>query len=557
MLRKTTLIAALVALAAACVTPGSDVRQVDEINQTESYDLLVKNATIVQGAALPVIRNGFLGVRDGRVAFVGSSEVSGESTLDAGGNVVLPGLIDAHAHIAGLGAALDSVDLVGTESWEEVIDRLRAEADRRPDGEWITGRGWDQNDWPVQEFPNARELDEAIPDHPVVITRVDGHALVANAEARRLAGVTELTQSPDGGMILRDAEGRQTGVFVDNAMGLVRGAIPEASREVRKRRLQEAALEIARHGITGMHDAGTDGETIELLRELDRESNLAIRVYVMLTDSEPLLETWFSKGPLIDDGRVTVRSVKLYADGALGSRGAALLEPYSDADHTGLLTTSRDHMEEVARRAKAAGFQVGAHAIGDAGVRTVIEAFDRAGVEPRDRFRIEHLQVMALEDIGRIADLGLIASMQPTHATSDMPWAEARVGPERIEGAYAWRKVLDRGIPLALGSDFPVEEVSPFLGLYAAITRQDLEGHPPGGWYPEERLTRREALEGFTEGAAFAAFQEDELGTLEPGKLADFIIVDRNPLEVDPGEVPATRVLYTVVGGRVEVVGGK
>ena len=549
--KRRPVFAALLLVVSACGTMNPDATGTNDMN-SEAYDLVVRNAIILLGADLPVIPRGSLGVRGDRIAYVGPSEVDGREVIDGEGLVVMPGLIDAHAHLAGLGDALDSVDLVGSTSWEEVIRRLKAEADERPDGEWITGRGWDQNDWPVKEFPNATDLDDAMPNHPIVITRVDGHALIANRMAREHAGISELTQAPDGGMIVRDVEGRQTGVFIDNAMEMVRSAIPNPPRSVMKRRLREATEVAAQKGLTEVHDAGMSRDTIELLRELNAEGELSIRVYVLLSDDATLLDEWFERGPLVDEGLVTVRAVKLYADGALGSRGAALLDAYSDADHTGLLVSTRDHMEEVSRRARSAGFQVGAHAIGDRGVRTVLEAFELAGVEPGDRFRIEHLQVMDLRDMKRIANLGLIASMQPTHATSDMPWAEDRLGPQRIEGAYAWRKVSNAGIPLALGSDFPVEQVSPFLGLYAAVTRQDLDGNPPGGWTPGERLTIREAIRGFTQGGAFASFRENELGTLEPGMLADFIVVDRNLLEIEPSQIPDTDVISTVVGGKVE-----
>ncbi len=355
---------------------------------------------------------------------------------------------------------------------------------------------------------------------------------------------------------MRDAAGNPTGVFVDEAMELIDSKVPPPSFELRKRRVLAAAQRIADNGLTEIHDAGADADTIRAVRELITEKRLPIRIYTMLTDDEKLLKEWFAKGPLFDDShKLTVRSVKLYADGALGSRGAALLQPYSDDPaNSGLLISKPEHMTDVAKRAIEAGFQVNTHAIGDRGVRNVIDSYEKAGAKQGNRFRIEHLQVVAPEDFGRIARLGLIASMQPTHATSDMPWAEARLGPARIRGAYAWRTVLDNGIRLALGSDFPVEDVNPFFGIYAAVTRQDQNGQPAGGWYPDQRLTLAEAIRGFTIDAAYAAFEEQSRGTIQVGKLADFTIVDGDFYSMAPSDLFKTKVRYVVVGG--EIVNG-
>jgi predicted amidohydrolase YtcJ len=473
--------------------------------------------------------------------------------VDASNATILPGLVDAHAHLHGLGVALENVDLVGTESYEQVIERVRARAATTPAGQWITGRGWDQNDWPVKEFPTAAMLDAAVPDHPVALDRIDGHATLANSAAMRLAGVTASTPDPAGGRIVRDGAGNPTGVFIDAAASLVESKIPAPSMEQRKARVLAAAREIASKGLTGIHDAGIDGMTIAAVQQLIDEENFPIRVYGMLSDNAALLDEWFARRPLIDyGGRLTVRSVKLYADGALGSRGAALLAPYSDdPGNSGLMVSTTEHMADVARRAKAAGYQVGSHAIGDRGVRNVIEAYAGAGITPADRYRIEHLQVIHPDDVAPLVRAGIIASMQPTHATSDMYWAEARVGPERVRGAYAWRTILSAGGRLALGSDFPVEQVSPLLGLESAVTRQDLKGWPEGGWYPEQRLTLREAIRGFTSDAAWAAFQETSRGTIEPGKLADFTILEGNLYAMPPNGIHGARVKYTVVGGEI------
>lgn len=477
--------------------------------------------------------------------------------IDASNATILPGLVDAHAHLYGLGLRLRNVDLAGTNSFQEVIRRMKERADTRKAGEWVIGRGWDQNDWPEREFPTVAALDATIPEHPVMLRRIDGHAVIANAAAMRIAGVTAATPDPDGGRIVRDATGNPTGVFVDNAMALIESHVPQPSQEERKTLVLAAAREIAANGLTGIHDAGIDGNTITAVKELIDEKRFPIRVYGMLTDSDLLLNAWLPRGPLIDyGGRLTIRSLKMYADGALGSRGAALLEPYSDdPSNRGLVVTSAERLRANSARASAAGFQVMTHAIGDRGVREVLDAYVSARVTPDKRFRIEHAQVIALEDIPRFKAYGVIASVQPTHATSDMDWAERRVGSDRIHGAYAWRKLLDAGVRLALGSDFPVERVSPFLGIHAAVNRTDVDGQPAGGWYPAERLTLAEAVRGFSLDAAWAAFQETSRGTIEPGRLADLTIVEGDFYATPAADLHRTKVLLTVVGG--EVVAGE
>jgi predicted amidohydrolase YtcJ len=478
---------------------------------------------------------------------------AGARVIDVTGSTILPGLADAHGHLYSLGLSLDTVSLVGAPTYNEVLRRVKDRASRAAADEWILGRGWDQNRWPDKQFPTAGPLDAAIPDHPVWLLRVDGHAGVANSAAMRVAGVTAATPDPEGGRILRDAAGQPTGVFIDAAQELIDARVPPPSPALRKARVLAAAKAIAANGLTEMNDAGADGPTIAAVRELVDAGEFPIRIYMMLSDDDDLERVWFAQKPLIDHrGRLTVRSVKMYADGALGSRGAALLEPYrDDPSNRGLLLTKPERLLEVSKKARAAGFQVNTHAIGDRGVHNVLEAYESAGAAPSDRFRIEHFQVVAPGDFARTARLGVIASMQPTHATSDMPWAEDRVGPERIKGAYAWRTVLDSGARLALGSDFPVEDVNPFFGIYSAVTRQDQKGQPAAGWYPNQRLTLAEALRGFTLDAAYAAFEEDSRGTIEPGKLADFTIVDGDFFSTPASELFRTKVKMTVVGGRV------
>ncbi|HEY0788842.1 MAG TPA: amidohydrolase [Thermoanaerobaculia bacterium] len=521
-------------------------------------EVVVRGGTVLAGSELRRIDDGAVIIRGGRFAWVGpASELptlpGGAMVIDATGMTVLPGLVDSHAHIAGLGAALDTVDLVGSSSYGDVIERIRKGAQDAPAGEWILGRGWDQNDWPVKEFPKADELDRALGDRPVWVRRIDGHAGLASSAAMRAARITAATPDPPGGKIVRDASGQPTGVFVDAAMDLIDRIVPPPSRTVRRNRLREAAIEIASKGLTAVHDAGVDQDTIQLMRELIDAGELPIRVYAMLGDDDELLDYWLERGPLVDYGdRLTVRSIKLYADGALGSRGAAMLQPYADdPSNSGLMVSTREHLERRARAALAAGFQVGTHAIGDAGVRSVLDAYEAAGVTPAARFRIEHLQVVAPEDFARVARMGVIAAMQPTHATSDMPWAEDRIGPERAKGAYAWRRVLDAGGRLALGSDFPVEQVDPLLGLYAAVTRQDLEGRPEGGWFPLQKLTIAEAIRGFSIDTAYAAFEEDRRGSIDVGKFADLTIVRPDPTTSPASAIPRTEILYTVVNGDI------
>jgi predicted amidohydrolase YtcJ len=554
-----TILAALccTALFACTSTPPP----AESVPMTKTGTLYI-GGTVVAGPDQTPQKNLAIYAEDGIIRDIGPA--SDMQLKHLGSNVyavldgtILPGLTDAHGHLYGLGLSLDVVNLVGTESFDEVIAKVKERAATTPKGQWILGRGWDQNDWPVKEFPTAATLDAAIPDHPVFLRRVDGHAAVANTVALRAAGVTKDSKVPDGGRMITDANGNPSGTFVDAAMDLVEDAIPAPSAEQRKARVLAAANDIAAHGLTEMHDAGIDADTITAVKQLIDEKKFPIRVYAMLGDNDALLKTWFASGPLNNyGGHLTVRSVKMYADGALGSRGAALLEPYTDEPtNSGLMLAKPEHLLDVAQRARAAGFQVNTHAIGDRGVRNVIDAYSNAGVTARDRFRVEHLQVISPTDVPRLVQHGIIASMQPTHATSDMYWAEKRLGPERIKGAYAWRTVLDAGGRLALGSDFPVEDVNPFFGLYAAVTRQDQKGWPAGGWYPSQKLTLAEAIRGFTKDAAYAAFEEDSRGTIEVGKLADFTIVEGNVYEM-PALYKAN-VRYTVVGGNVVYDGMK
>jgi hypothetical protein len=445
----------------------------------------------------------------------------------------VPGLIDSHVHMESLGESMEILDLRSAKSAESVAEIVRQEARKRKPGEWIRGRGWDQTAFPSREFPNGALLTAAAPRNPVFLTRVDGHAAWVNQQALETAGVTSATKDPAGGKIL-------PGILIDRAQELVASHIPAATQEQVAQRIARAAKECARLGLTTVHDAGVTAEDLAAYRQL----KLPVRVYAMIRGEGPLWREYQRRGPEIGD-RLTVRAIKLWADGALGSRGAALLAPYSDdPGNSGLLILQKADIERVARQAVAHGFQVATHAIGDRANRTVLEAYGAVLKGANDRrFRIEHAQVVAPEDFALFEKYSVIASIESTHATSDMRWAEQRVGPERIKGAYAWRRFLSIGVPIANGSDFPVEDPDPLKGFYAAVTR--------AGWFPEQRMTREEALKSWTLGGAYAGFEETQKGSLEPGKLADFVALSSDIMTIPAAEILKTRVKMTVVGGEI------
>jgi predicted amidohydrolase YtcJ len=467
--------------------------------------------------------------------------------------VVVEGLTDAHGHVFGLGQSLIRVDLRSCRSPEDCANRVRDMVAKVPAGSWIQGRGWDQNLYPDQQFPTRASLDAVASSTPVFVRRVDGHAGWANSEALRRAKITRDTPDPPGGKILKDAKGDPTGILIDRAEELVDRAIPPPSDLEIEQAILRAQDLLVSEGLTSVHEMGIPVSVADVYLRLAREGRLKIRVYAHWSGDPDTLAEAFRRGPIRASGPddlFTLRSIKLYADGALGSRGAHLKAPYSDDPHnTGLVLTPASEIEQISRRALAAGFQVSTHAIGDAANHDVLEAYARAGVTPEARFRIEHAQIVDLADIPRFAQLGVIASMQPTHATSDMPWAEKRVGHSRIAGAYAWHRFLDAGVHLAFGSDFPVELSDPRLGLFAAIARTDPHGQPPGGWLPDQRLTVTDTLRAFTSGAAYAAFEEGWRGELKPGMAADLTVFD-GPLDT-PEHIVKRKVLMTIVAGRV------
>lgn len=526
-----------------------------------SADLIVTNARIYTvDDTRPIVAA--MAVRDGRIAFTGSAReamaLKGANTriLDLGGRTVIPGMVDAHAHLLGLGQSLQTVDLVGSKSYDEVIARVVASAKNVPPGKWIIGRGWDQNQWGDTRFPTHDALTRALPNNPVYLERIDGHAQLANAAAMKAASVTAATKDPSGGKILRTASGEPTGVFVDNATGLVDRAIPASTREETRSALKAAIAESQRWGLVGLHDAGESRTTIDLMEEMAKAGEINFRLYVMIGDDSAAVAHYLARGPQsgLYDNHLWIRAIKLYADGALGSRGAALLEPYNDdPNNKGLLVSAPAHIQEVAVRALAAGFQVNTHAIGDRGNRVVLDAYDAAlKLHPvaDHRFRVEHAQILNHDDIPRFAQLGVIPSMQAVHQTSDMYWAGARLGQGRLLGAYAWRSLLETGVVVPNGSDFPVERVNPLLSFHSAVARQDAENWPAGGWMPEQRMTREEALKSMTIWPAFAAFQESIMGSLSAGKLADFVVLDRDIMTVADRDILGTGVIATYIGGK-------
>jgi predicted amidohydrolase YtcJ len=500
--------------------------------------------------ALPVAQA--MALRDGKILKVGSRA---EAMAAAGASpivdefpsaVVVPGLIDAHGHLMGLGEALTFANLYDATDELDAVRRLKTAADDAHQGEWLMGQGWNQNAWPSHELPSRWSLDSELEHVPVYAGRVDGHAAWVSGEALRRAGVKKDTRDPPGGRIVRDRNGEPTGVLIDNAMQLVRSKIPDPGGEQVKLRLK-AALELcARVGLTGIHDAGEDLATFEQLQRWDLGGALPLRVYAMANGMGDERDLFLGRGGFT--GRhLTLRAVKLQADGALGSRGAVLFRPYSDEpSQSGLPTLKRELLEQRAQSFAGAGFQVAVHAIGDKANAEVLDILEKL---PPNRHRVEHAQVLRAQDVQRFAKAGLIASMQPTHATSDMPWAEARLGTDRLEFAYAWRSLLDTGAHVAFGSDFPIERPDPLLGLYAARTRTDVKGQPSGGWHPEQKVTGEEALRGFTTQAAYAEAAEDRRGALREGFDADFVVLTADPVEDDPSALLSAKVLVTVVDG--------
>ena len=522
--------------------------------QKQKADLIVHNGKIYTVDNKFTIANA-MAIRDGKILETGdwkqlSAKYNSKEIIDAKGNYVYPGFIDAHAHFLGYGLTLQRANLVDTKSWDEVLERVKAFAKEKniAKGEWITGRGWDQNDWQVQEFPTKEKLDQLFPDNPVILTRVDGHAAITNQKALELAGVKS-GQTITGGEV-QTKNGQLTGILVDNATGLVSRVIPDNTKEQAIEGLKEAAANCYAVGLTTVDDCGLRSGDILLIDSLQRKGELKMRIYAMLSDYKDNYEFAAKRGRIKTD-RLNVRAFKIYVDGALGSRGAALIRPYSDRpEWSGMLLSTRSHYDSVAQVIYKLGYQMCTHAIGDSGNRTMINAYSRVLKGKNDlRWRIEHAQVVDGKDFSFFGKYNIIPSVQPTHATSDMYWAAERLGEDRVKDAYAYKWLMKENGWVPLGTDFPVEDISPFKTFHSAVFRRDANEWPKEGYQMENALSREEALRGMTIWAAKSNFEEHEKGSLEKGKLADFIILDKDLMKISSPEVLKTSVLATYIGG--------
>ncbi|CAL2056897.1 amidohydrolase [Tenacibaculum sp. 190524A05c] len=516
-------------------------------NQKQEADIIVKNAKVY------TVNNDFdsaesFAIKDGKFLAVGTNEeidqkYNSSHTVDADGKAVYPGLIDGHCHFFRFGLQLQKVDVTGTNSYDEVLEKIAA-FQKEKNLSFITGRGWDQNDWEVKKFPTKEKLDQLFPDTPVAITRVDGHAMLVNQKALDISGITE-NSTVEGGEFIRE-NGKLTGVLIDNAMDFVK--VPAASKKEQIEALKEAEKINFSYGLTTVVDAGLEKENIELIDSLQQAGALKIKIYAMVSATQPQLDYYIKKG-IIKTDRLNVRSFKVYGDGALGSRGAAMKEPYSDRhNHFGALIYSPERYREIAKQIAASEYQMNTHAIGDSANYLMLKTYQDVLKGHTDRrWRIEHAQIVDKADFDLFKNV--VPSIQPTHATSDMYWAEDRVGKERIKGGYAFKTLLNTYGKVALGTDYPVEKVSPFLTFYAAVARKDLNNYPENGYQMENALTREETLKGMTIWNAYANFEENEKGSIEVGKMADFVILDQDIMTVDIKNVPNTKVISTYVNG--------
>lgn len=533
----------------------------------QPVDLLLINGNIYTGNPEQP-RAGAIAVRSGRIIFVGTDAAAqkyregAKRVIDLDGNTLLPGLNDAHLHLAGIGFRELSFDLEGTKSVAELKQKLAARIAQIGPKKWIVGRGWIETHWSPATFPTARDLDEVSPDNPVALTRADGHALVANSVALRLARVDRTTPAPSGGEILHYADnGEPTGMLVDGAMQLVTRLIPTPTEQETEEALIVGAKREASLGWTGIQIAGHSFEEAEMVRRLVAANKIQVRVYDAVSGPGPDAEKLFAAGPVIGEsqGRYTRRAVKLYMDGALGSRGAALLEPYSDYASSGILMQKEESMLPLLTEALKRGIQIETHAIGDRGNRTVLDfymrAFSAVLVEQRKvsepRWRIEHAQILDPADIPRFAWMGVVASMQPSHAIGDLYFTPKRLGPARLAGAYAWQSLLKSGAIIAAGSDAPVERGEPMIEFYAAVARQSLDGFSNDDWHREQRMSREQALRALTWAPAYAAFEEKERGIISVGKLADFTVLSADIMKIPEPQILQTRCVMTIVGGQV------
>jgi len=519
-------------------------------DKKQQADLIVMNAKVYTVDNTFSIAKGFA-VKDGKILEVADSEelqlkYKADETYDAKGRTVYPGFIDAHSHFYGLGLQLQKVDLTNTKSFDEVVERI-VKFQKKNQLDFITGRGWDQNDWKDQNFPNKERLDELFPNTPVAVTRIDGHALLANSKALELAGITPETKVEGGEIELKD--GKLTGILIDNPMSLVRNITPAPTKEEAINGLMEAQKIAFNLGLTTIDDAGLGKDAIMLIDSLQKSGDLKMRIYAMVENHPEDLDYFLNKG-IVKTNRLHVRSVKVYADGALGSRGAALKEPYSDKkNHFGTMIIGIDEFKDLAAKLSKTEYQMNTHAIGDSANVVVLKTYDSVLKNEKDRrWRVEHAQII---DEGDFKYFGgnIIPSVQPTHATSDMYWAKDRLGHKRLKNAYAYKKLLKQTGKIALGTDFPIEKVSPFLTFYAAVARQDVHQFPKDGFQKENALSREETLRGMTIWAAYSNFEENEKGSIEKGKLADFIVLDQDLMQVESKLIPNTKVIATFVNG--------
>ena len=519
-------------------------------SEKQAADLIVKNANIYTVNTTFDKASAFV-VNEGKIIEIGDSKTletkySSNKIFDAEGKTIVPGLIDAHAHLYNLGLFLQNVDLKGTNSFEEVLERVVAFQEER-NLDYIEGRGWDQNDWEVKEFPTKERLDELFPDTPVALKRIDGHAYLANSKALELAGINAVTKTEGGEIIIKNGE--PTGIIIDSPMNLINVSIPKTSRKHKIQALKAAEKVCLKLGLTTVDDAGLDREVIELIDSLQQAGEMTIRVYAMVSNTEENLDYYLNNG-IVKTDRLHVRSVKVYADGALGSRGAALRKEYSDKEHHfGAMITPRNKLSALAKRIAKAGYQMNTHAIGDSANISVLRAYKPLINENEDmRWRIEHVQIITPLDMDYFSK-NIIPSVQPTHATSDMYWAEDRVGAKRIKGAYAYKSLLKSAGMIALGTDFPIERVNPMHTFYAATARKDLKNYPKNGYRMEEALNREETLKGMTIWAAYSNFEENEKGSLEVGKFADFTVLEKDIMTISEEEIPNLKVNTTFING--------
>jgi predicted amidohydrolase YtcJ len=520
-------------------------------SQIQKADLLVFNATIYTVDSSFSIAEA-MAVRNGKIIDAGKKDelekkYNAAERLDAEGKFIYPGFIDAHAHFLGYADGLTRADLVGTTSWKEILDKL-ADFDKENKEGWLVGRGWDQNDWEIKEFPTNEKLNELFPHRPVLLIRIDGHAAIANNKALEAAGVKPGDKMTGGEVEVKN--GKLTGLLIDNAIDRVSAQVPAHSDAQRLKAIKQAEQNCFAVGLTTIDDCGLNFAQAEKIKDLQAGGDLKMRLYVMLSDAEENY-VWLEKSGAVKTDRLNIRSFKVYGDGALGSRGACLLQPYSDKPgHYGFLLSNPGHFDSVARRIYNKGFQMCTHAIGDSGNRTILNVYARYLKGKNDlRWRIEHAQVVNQDDFKLFGENSIIPSVQPTHGTSDMYWAGNRLGGERVKGAYAFKDLMKQNGWTALGTDFPVEDISPFKTFYAAVTRKDAKGWPENGYQIEDALTREEALRGMTIWAAKSNFEEHEKGSLEKGKFADFIILDKDLMKADEKELLNIKVVKTYLGG--------